>query len=242
MSQKKAVRSSVQSSSGTGAVDAGSSIITSPVVTPVITGVGAGIGTSSTVSTLSSSGGAPVVAPKGFRLQLSQMLAGWEQVIPTGAGIPSRGGTLVQATVLGQLTAFMADYTAVDVATLALKAVRQQEQSDLPAAKLLIAQLKEALTAFLGASSPQLARFGMKPKAKAKARSAAQVAVAVARGASTRAIRGTTGKLEKAELKSGPIAVSFAATSYPVAPSSAGPAAQPSASPAVVSGPPIAGK
>ena len=215
MTVKKAVTVRSPTVSSTGAVSAGN---------PVTLAAGA--------SDANVPGGAPVVAPKGFRLQLSQMLAGWEQVIPAGSVVTSRGGTLAQATILAQLEAFMADYTSLDSAELALKTARVQEAQALPAAKALLAQLKEALTSLFGANSPQLARFGMKPKTSRKPLSAEKAAVRLAKLRNTRAIRGTMGKVQKADLKSGPMTVTVAPAASPVA-STVAPAVASAAAPAV---------
>jgi hypothetical protein len=112
----------------------------------------------------------------------------------------------------------MGDYTSLDSAEVTLKAARVKEEADLPAAKALLALLKEALIAFYGANSPTLASFGLKPKSKAKPLTADQEAVRVAKLRNTREIRGTTGKVQKASQKSGPISVSAAPAEVPVGP------------------------
>jgi hypothetical protein len=56
-----------------------------------------------------------------------------------------------------------------------------------------------------GQNSPQLAKFGLKPrKARAKATSS-QLAVRAAKAKATRALRGTKGSVQKAATKSGPM-------------------------------------
>ncbi len=151
--------------------------------------------------------GAPVVAPKGLRLKVQQMLLGFQEVIPAGAQVPSRGGNLDQATVVAKLQAFAGMYPALDSAALGLKALRQREVAAQPAAKALLAELKEALTSFFGATSPQLQSFGLKPKGVKTPLTAEQELVRVAKLRNTRTIRGTLGKKKKAQLKSGPVQV-----------------------------------
>lgn len=194
MPNQTAVDSSVQSSTSTGAGSAGN---------PPASSSGGPSGSSGAPP----SGGAPVVGQRGFRSQVSQMRSGWEAVIPTGSGVPSRGGTLGQASVLAALERFLSNYTALDLAELALRAARLQEQQDLPAAKALLGQLKEALTAFLGANSPQLLRFGLKPRAAFKPLSAEKAVIRLGKLRATRALRRTMGKVQKEALKSGPLTV-----------------------------------
>ncbi len=180
--------------------------------------------------------GSPVVAPKGFRSGLQQMLQGWLGVIPSNSALSTSVGTLTQASVTEQLQAYLAAYTALDSDATALKQTRVQVKAQLPQARKYFAALKVALRSYLGEESPQLAQFGLKPSKDRKPLSTKKAAVKVARSIATRALRGTTGPVKRLETKSGPmqfvdpVAASGAASTAPadasVSPNSSPPVAK----------------
>ncbi len=148
-------------------------------------------------------------------------------MIPPGSGVPSQPGTRDKAAIGTALQGFVGNYANLDAATLALQSARGPVKASEAAASALFAELKLALTAWLGPTSPQLALFGLKPKGAPKQLTVAQKTAKVARASNTRTIRGTKGKRQKATLVSGPMQVSVAPTAQPAAAvgSSAGPTA-----------------
>jgi hypothetical protein len=118
-----------------------------------------------------------VVAPKGFRQDLQQMLQGWQ--------------------------AYLGQYQDLDAKVTSAKQAHAQVESQLAEARQYFAVLKSAVTNQLGPNSPQLAQFGLKPKKVRKALNASQLAVKAAKAKATRALRGTIGATKKAQIKSG---------------------------------------
>ena len=158
----------------------------------------------------------PVVAPKGFRQELQQMLQGWQTVIPGGSTIQSsKGGSLSQAAVLAQLEGYLGVYTTLDAQVIALAQVRTQERSQTPEAHQYIDVLRTAVVFLLGAGSPQLVQFGIQPRKPPKALTSTALAVRAAKAKATRALRGTTSKKQKALVKSGPMTLSVTAEQAP---------------------------
>jgi len=178
--------------------------------TQVAASTGASGGSAGNNTTTGASGSitsaTPVVAPKGFRSALQQMLQGWQEVIPSDSTFASRGGSFNQAAVLAQLQGYLGVYKTLDTSATAANGARAQVRSQLSEAKAYYASLKAAVITFLGGqNSPQLASFGLKPrKARAKA-TAQQLAVRAAKAKATRALRGTKGSVQKAGVKSGPM-------------------------------------
>jgi hypothetical protein len=144
-----------------------------------------------------------VVAPKGFRQDLQQMLQGWQAVIPIDSAVMSSEGSLPQAAVLERLQTYLGQYQDLDAKVTAAKQAHAQVESQLAEARQYFAVLKSAVTNQLGPNSPQLAQFGLKPKKVRKALNASQLAVKAAKAKATRALRGTIGATKKAQIKSG---------------------------------------
>ena len=170
------------------------------------TGASGGSAGGTTGGTGSITSPTPVVAPKGFRLALQQMLQGRQEKIPSDSTIQSSAGNLTQVAVLAQLQGYLGAYTALDATATTTKKARAQVKSQLSAAKAYYVSLKATVITFLGAqNSPQLAKFGLKPK-KARAKpTSAQLAVRAAKAKATRKLRGTKGSVQKAGVKSGPM-------------------------------------
>jgi len=171
----------------------------------------------------------------GFRLQLQQMLTGLQTVLPSDASLVAPAGsntaTLPVATLIQQVQAGLADYSAVDSAELALTQTRAQLDADLPTAKAQFAAMRAALVFFFGAKSLQLAQFGLKPQKAPTPMSPEAKVAAVVKRSQTRAIRHTLGPKQKAQLKfTGQVAVATqvsAPAAVPAAPASAAPAPAP---------------
>ena len=152
-----------------------------------------------------------VVAPKGFRSALQQMLQGWQDVIPSDSTFASSAGSFNQAAVLAQLQGYLGVYTTLDAQVTALAQVRTQERSQTPEARQYIDVLRTAVAFLFGAGSPQLAQFGIQPRKPPKALTSTALAVRAAKAKATRALRGTTSKKQKALVKSGPMKLSVEA-------------------------------
>src|ERR1700722_615266 len=170
------------------------------------TGASGGTAGSNTIQG-SMSGGNPtstaVVAPKGFRQDLQQMLQGWQTVVPSGSTVTSSDGPLTQGAALEQLQGYLGVYTTLDTQATALKQTRAQAKSQLPEAQRFFDVLKATVISLLGAGSPQLAQFGLQPKKPRKVPTSSELAIRAAKSKATRALRGTMGKKAKAPIKAG---------------------------------------
>jgi len=158
---------------------------------------------------VSTSGGTPtstpVVARKGLRQALQEMLQGWQTAVPTGSTMSSSDGTLVQGAVLGQLQAYLGVYTTLDAQATSLKQTRLQLATKIAEARQYYDVLKAAVINSFGPRNPQLAQFGLQPKKTRKPLSGSQRAIKAAKAKITRQLRGTVSKAEKAKRKSGPM-------------------------------------
>src|SRR5580700_9390510 len=99
---------------------------TEQVVQNSSTQVGSNPATSNTTVTAEGATptSAPVVAPKGLRLELQQMLQGWQAAIPGDSTMQSSAGSLTQAAVVGKLQGWLGLYTALDTQATAYKQAR----------------------------------------------------------------------------------------------------------------------
>ena len=171
--------------------------------------------------------GAPVVAPKGFRLALQQMLQGWQGAVPGSSAMSSSVGTLTQASVVGQLQEYLGQFQALDTRTTAQKQARVQVKAQLTEMRQYYAVLRAALRSFFGEQSPQLEQFGLKPKKATPPLKSEQLAVRAAKVRATRTLRGTKGSVQKAGIKAGPMAISIGPVAAQVASTAPGPAQSP---------------
>ncbi len=199
------------------------------------TGTSGGSAGNSNSSSSAAAGAIPtsvaVVAPKGFRRELQQMLQGWQAAMPGTPALASSVGMLTQASVLGQLQEYLGTYAAMDTHATGLRQMRLQARDELADSEKYYAALRSALRSFFGDESPQLAQFGLKPKKTPTPLTSEERAVRVAKARATRALRGTKGSVQLQGIKSGPL--QFMA---PVAVTSAAsePSGAPVASPALV--------
>ena len=156
-----------------------------------------------------------VVAPKGFRLALQQMLQGWQTAIPDGSALTINGSSMDKAAVVTLLGGYLAAYTALDAEALTHKAAHMAVREQLTAAHASYILFKDGIIAFLGRGSPLLAQFGLKPKRKPATLTAEQMLVRVAKSIATRKLRHTQGPRQKAGLKSGPLQVTIGPAAVP---------------------------
>jgi hypothetical protein len=189
----------------------------------------------------------PVVAPKGFRSALQLMLQGWQELIPSDSTLQSSIGSLTEASVLAKLQGYLVAYTDLDTNVTGTRQARAQVASQLPEVRAYYAALKASLANAFGPESPQLVKFGLKPKQARAPLSGKQLAVKAAKAEATRSLRGTTGPAKKAALKSGPMQVTVGPVSpgQSIAPAAAGTGAASTAPPDPASSaasPAVAGK
>jgi hypothetical protein len=182
--------------SSTEAVSAASSTTAVPT-TVASTGVGSSVGSGNATTT---TGPAPTRPLTGLRLDLQEMLTGMQAVIPDGATLPMPGGAMAKSAIVGALTTGLSLYTAVDTQETVLETARQQLTVATPGLKTLFAELKAALIATLGKTSPLLKQLRLVIKQRTPLTPEQQVA-RTARMNQTRAIRGTTSKKQKAKLQ-----------------------------------------
>jgi len=104
----------------------------------------------------------PVVAPKGYRLELQQMLQGWQELIPGDTTFPSSAGSLTLAAVLAKLQGYLGAYMDLDTHVTGASQARARVASQLLDVRAYQAALKAAVISYFGAGSPQLVKFGLK--------------------------------------------------------------------------------
>ena len=170
-------------------------------------GTGTSSGSAGSSTTTATAGATPtptaVVAPKGFRQELQQMLQGWQTVIPSDSTMQSSGQSLTQAEVLATLQGYLDAYQDLDATVTAAKKARAQVESQSAEARQYYAVLKLAVTSLLGTNSAELAQFGLQPRKPRRALTSSELAVQAAKAKVTRALRGTIGAKKKAAIKSG---------------------------------------
>jgi hypothetical protein len=128
------------------------------------------------------------------------MLSGVQTVIPDGSLIRVDGSDQKKADVVTELQAVLTQYAAADGSAAQVKASRAQLRQAEPAARLLLAHLKDAIFAFLGRGSPELGQFGLKARTTRKP-TVQQKALAAEKARRTRALRGTKGSRQKAAIR-----------------------------------------
>ncbi len=153
----------------------------------------------------SNAGTTPTVARAtganhGIRGALNAMLSGVQTVIPDGNLIRVDGVDQKKADVVRELQAVLTQYAAVDSSAAAVKANRVQLRQTLPAAHLLLTQLKDAMIAYLGRGSPELQQFGLKASVARKP-TVQQKALSAEKARLTRVLRGTKGSRQKAAIQ-----------------------------------------
>jgi len=222
------------------------------VATQVATNTGTSGGSAGNNTTTGGAGPVasptPVVAPKGFRSALQLMLQGWQELIPSDSTLQSSIGSLTEASVLAKLQGYLVAYTDLDSHVTGTRQARAQVASQLPEVRAYFAALKASLANAFGPQSPQLVKFGLKPKQARAPLSGKQLAVKAAKAEATRSLRGTTGPAKKAALKSGPMQVTVgpvSSTEQATAPAATGTAVASTAPPDPASSaasPAVAGK
>ena len=96
------------------------------------------------------------------------------------------GNQSEQAGVLAQLQGYLEAYMALDTSATADKEARGQVESQLVEAQKYYATLKAAVATYFGAGSPQLVKFGLKPRKARAPLTTAQLAGRAAKAKATR--------------------------------------------------------
>ena len=163
-------------------------------------------------------------APRGLRLELQQMLAGVQAVIPDGTLINTPGGSQSKVAVVKELTDALSEYQAIDIPQAALVAARKQLRDDLPRLHALYTELKDALSASFGRQNPLLAQFGLKPRRLPKPLTPEQRVARAVKARQTRLLRHTGGVRQKAAVQyKGQVNVSTQLQPMPEPPAAAAP-------------------
>jgi hypothetical protein len=180
--------------------------------------------------------GSTLAPPKGFQLQILQMLQGVQSVLPAGSALVTVDGPMSQATMVSELQQMAQAYQAVEDQAVVEKQVRQQLEASLPQFHQEFTAMKNALIGFFKPGSPLLVKFGFKVRAPARPLTAAQKVVKVVKGLATRKLRGTLGPRQKQAVKfSGQVTVGSTLTPNPApAPAATVPAVAPPAAAAPV--------
>ena len=191
------------------------------VATQVATSTGTSGGSAGNNTTTGGAGPiastTPVVAPRGYRHALQQMLQGWQELIPGDSTLLSSAGSLNQAAVLAQLQEYLGVYVDLDAHATGTKQARAQAESQLPEVRTYYAALKAAVISYFGAKSPQLVKFGLEPRKTPAPLTSTQLAVRAAKVKATRQLRGTKGPVQKAGIKAGPMQISIGPVAVPAA-------------------------
>ena len=123
-----------------------------------------------------------------------------ETALPDGDLIRVNGTVRQKADVLAELQAVLMQYAAVDDAAAIAQANRARLRDALPAARLLLAHLKDAMIGVVGRDSPELGKFGLEARAVRKL-TVKQKALAAEKARRTRVLRGTKGSRQKAAIR-----------------------------------------
>lgn len=176
---------------------------------PVVTGgsVPAVAGNGSNPSGNAGSGGAsasPTPIPgagskakAGFRTELTQVVSGIGTQFPDGSSITVTGVSTSKQQLLSTLAALLGLFANVDTAASALSTERAALKTASPDGRKLLANIKTAIVAFFGKGNPALVAFGFNVS-KPIPLTVEQKLARKEKAAATRALRGTSGKRQKA--------------------------------------------
>ena len=129
------------------------------------------------------------------------MLQGWRELISSDSTFPSSAGTLTAAAVVAKLQGYLGAYQDLDAHAIGASLARAQVARQLQEVRAYQAALQAAMISNFGAQSPQLVKFGLKPKKTRTPLNSAQRAVRAAKVMATRKLRGTMGSVQKAAIK-----------------------------------------
>jgi hypothetical protein len=139
------------------------------------------------------------VAPGAFEAELVALDEGVQSTLPAGTALTINGVATKQAAIDTQLQSWITVFKAADAAKAAYQNAVAARVAITAAAKAYVKALKAVIKSYFGAQSVQLQAFGIKAD-KVASTSAQTKLVAAMKRQQTRAVRGTTGKKQKASL------------------------------------------
>ncbi len=133
---------------------------------------------------------------------MKQFLTGVNKHFPNGSQeLQVGGGSFTVTALTALLQGFVDNRAAVEASQAATKAKVQAESVQTPAQLAVIRAFESFVRATFGSSADVLADFGLAPPKAPVTRTAEEKALAAAKGAATRAARGTKGKNQKKDIK-----------------------------------------
>jgi len=141
--------------------------------------------------------GAGTTAKRGFRTELTQVVAGIGTQFPDGSSIVVNGVVWSKQQLLSALAVLLALFANIDAGASTLKSQRLALKAASPDGRKLLSNIKTALVAFFGKGNPALVAFGFSGT-KPRQLTAEQKLASKEKAAATRALRGTGGKRQKA--------------------------------------------
>ncbi len=139
------------------------------------------------------------VAPGAFEQQLVKMDQGVQNTLPAGTSLTINGVATKQAAIDTQLQSWITVFQAADTAKAAYQNAVAARVAITAAAKAYYIALKAVIKSYFGPQSSQLASFGIAVEKQTSTSTQTKLVAAMKRQ-QTRAVRGTTGKKQKASL------------------------------------------
>lgn len=138
--------------------------------------------------------------PTAEQTAIQSALTGTQTQIPAKSTEVIGGVTYAQPQICAKLTGYLATYTAVISARLALTQAIAARDAAAAEAKEFLKDYKATLVAQFGRLSTQLTPFGFGPAKARTPLTAAQKVIQVAKMAATKALLGTKSEKEKADI------------------------------------------
>jgi hypothetical protein len=138
---------------------------------------------------------------RGTELKLDMALAGIQALIAPGTSVSLDGVSMTQQELVDKVNSYRTprkQYRDLRSQAEQQRIAVVNSESD---AKKLITALKATAQTLLGASNPDLTKFGFKPKKKRVRPTSGQQVLKTARADATRESRGTKGPLQKEGVK-----------------------------------------
>ncbi len=140
--------------------------------------------------------------------KLHTMRAGMAALLPDGQHMVIGGRSdCTREDLLSDIDAVLATFKAADDLTVQLAVLRAAEPTLLAHVVDALRAFEGLMRAYLGPSSSQLLKVGLKPASPRRRLTPEELLAAHVRSTETRKIRRTLGKNQKKALKSGPVTV-----------------------------------
>ncbi len=144
--------------------------------------------------------GTKVTDKKTFLAAVLAMIAGVTKDLTAKMSLTVGGVVMTQAAILAKLASIQALFDNITAAKNSMTTAVAAKNAGAQAAKQFMADLKKAVEGQFGSAGAQLPDFGIAlPKPKAT-RTSAEKAASAGLATQTRAVRGTKGKAQKAEI------------------------------------------